>query len=98
MTEIEQELLNRVQASEYLITRLIAELLGREADAAAAGAAFVQSIRDDLYFAVTSRTKTPAKSDHLADEVSRLAERTANEALKRLALRKRRPRSRRAPE
>ena len=76
MTETEQALMNRVQAAEYLLTRIISDLLGREADPVAAGSSFLASIRNDLYFAVTVRTKTPAKSDHLADEVSQIARRS----------------------
>ena len=97
MTETEQALLNRVQAAEYLLSRILAEMIAKAPDPAAAGNDFLLSIRNDLYFAITVRTKNPAKSDHLADEVSQLAEQTAINAVKRVkmeAARNRRPRSR----
>jgi hypothetical protein len=97
MTETEQALMNRVQAAEYLLTRILSDLLAQAPDPAAAGNDFLLSIRNDLYFAVTVRTKNPAKSDHLADEVSQLAEQIAVDAVKRVkieAARNRRPRSR----
>jgi len=88
MTETEQALMNRVQAAEYLLTRIISDLLGRESDPVAAGNNFLTSIRNDLYFAVTARTKNPTKSDHLADEVSQIAEQIASEAVKRVKMAK----------
>lgn len=97
MTETEQALLNRVQAAEYLLSRILSELISKAPDPAAAGNDFLLSIRNDLYFAVTVRTKNPAKSDHLADEVSQLAEQIAVDAVKRVkieAARNRRPRTR----
>ena len=57
-------------------------------DPLGAGDRFLESIRDDLYFAVTVRTKNPTKSDHLADEVSRVAEHVAGEAVKRIKMAK----------
>ncbi|MCW5771165.1 MAG: hypothetical protein KIT16_05970 [Rhodospirillaceae bacterium] len=86
MTPNEQELINRAQAAEYLLMRLICHVMAREPDPVAAGNEFLRSIRDDLYFAVTARTKNPTKSDHLADEVSRAAEEIAAVAVKRLKI------------
>ena len=93
MTEAEQALMNRVQAAEYLLTRIISDLLTRAPDPGAAGDDFLLSIRNDLYFAVAVRTRNPAKSDHIADEVSRIAEQIAGEAVKRvkIAAAKRKP-------
>ena len=88
MTETEQALMNRVQAAEYLLVRILSDLLSREPDPLGAGDRFLESIRDDLYFAVTVRTKNPTKSDHLADEVSRVAEHVAGEAVKRIKMAK----------
>lgn len=84
MTENEQALVNRAQAAEYLLMRIICDLLATDSDPIGAGEKFLASIRGDLYFAVTSRTKNPVKSDHLSDEVSKIAERVAGDALKRL--------------
>jgi hypothetical protein len=84
MTPNEQALVNRANAAEYLLARLISELLAQKPDPVAAGEAFLESVKEDLYYAIPARTKNPAKSDHLAGEVSSVAERIVGEALRRL--------------
>jgi hypothetical protein len=86
MASNERALQIRVTAAEYLLSRILGELLAQKPDPVAAGEALVASVRDDLYFAVPAFTKNPARSDDFADEVSRAAEHVVGEALKRIKL------------
>ena len=84
MARDERALAIRVTAAEYLLSRILGELLAQKPDPEAAGEALLASVKDDLYFAVPARTKNPARSDDFADEVSKTAEHVVGEALKRI--------------
>ena len=81
----------RMSAAEYLLSRILGDLLAQKPDPEAAGEALVAAVRDDLYFAVPAYTKNPARSDDFADEVSKAAEDVVGKALQRI-------RARREPE
>jgi hypothetical protein len=91
MARDERALAIRVTAAEYLLSRILGDLLAQRPDPEAAGEALVASVRDDLYFAVPTRTKNPARSDDFADEVSKAAERVVGEALMRIRSRRPQP-------
>jgi hypothetical protein len=91
MARDERAMAIRITAAEYLLSRIIGELLQRQPDPDAAGEALLASVRDDLYFAVPAHTRNPARSDDFADEVSRAAEHVVGEALKRLKLARQEP-------
>ena len=84
MARDERALAIRVTAAEYLLSRILGELLAQKPDPEAAGEALLASVKDDLYFAVPARTKNPARSDDFSDEVSKTAEHVVGEALKRI--------------
>ena len=91
MARTERSMQIRIAAAEYLLSRILGELLAQTPDPEAAGEALVASVRDDLYFAVPAHTKNPARSDDFADEVSKAAEHVVGEALKRIKLARQRP-------
>ena len=84
MSSNERALQIRMAAAEYLLSRLLGELLAQKQDPVAAGDALLSSVKDDLYFAVPAFTKNPARSDDFADEVSKAAEDVVGKALRRL--------------
>jgi hypothetical protein len=84
MSTNERALQIRLAAAEYLLSRVLGELLARKPDPEAAGEALLASVKDDLYFAVPAHTKNPARSDDFADEVSKAAEDVVVKALRRL--------------
>ncbi len=84
MASGERALQIRLAATEYLLSRLLGDLLAQKSDPEAAGEALLASVKDDLYFAVPAYTKNPARSDDFADEVSKAAERVVGQALKRI--------------
>jgi hypothetical protein len=84
MSTNERALQIRLAAAEYLLSRILGDLLARQPDPEAAGEALLASVKDDLYFAVPAYTKNPARSDDFADEVSKAAEDIVVRALKRL--------------
>ncbi|MFO0987456.1 MAG: hypothetical protein U1F37_08810 [Alphaproteobacteria bacterium] len=84
MATDERALQIRLAAAEYLLSRILGELLARQPDPGAAGEALLASVKDDLYFAVPAYTKNPARSDDFADEVSKAAEDVVVRALKRI--------------
>lgn len=84
MADNERTLQIRLAAAEYLLSRILGELLARKPDPEAAGEALLASVKDDLYFAVPAYTKNPARSDDFADEVSKAAEDVVVRALKRI--------------
>jgi hypothetical protein len=91
MASNERAMQIRVAAAEYLLSRILGELLARKPDPAAAGEELLASVRDDLYFAVPAHTKNPARSDDFADEVSKAAEDVVGKALKRIRLGRHQP-------
>jgi hypothetical protein len=74
----------RMAAAEYLLNRILGDLLAQQPNPEAAGEALLPAVREDLYFAVPAFTKNPARSDDFADEVSKAAEHVVGEALKRI--------------
>jgi len=74
----------RLAAAEYLLSRILGDLLAQKPDPEAAGEALLASVKEDLYFAVPAYTKNPARSDDFADEVSKAAEKIVGKALKRV--------------
>jgi hypothetical protein len=78
----------RLAAAEYLLSRLLGDLLAQKPDPVAAGEALLASVKDDLYFAVPAHTKEPARSDDFADEVSKAAEDVVGKALKRIRMKR----------
>ena len=84
MANNERALQIRLAAAEYLLSRILGELLAQKPDPEAAGAALLASVKDDLYFAVPAYTKNPARSDDFADEVSKAAEDVVGKALRRI--------------
>ena len=84
MSNNERALQIRLAAAEYLLSRILGELLARQPDPEAAGDALLASVKDDLYFAVPAFTKNPARSDDFADEVSKAAEDVVVKALRRI--------------
>lgn len=80
----ERALQIRLAAAEYLLSRILGEMLARTPDPEAAGEALLASVKDDLYFAVPAFTKNPARSDDFADEVSKAAEDVVGKALRRI--------------
>ena len=88
MSSNERALQIRLAAAEYLLSRILGDLLAQKPDPAAAGEALLASVKDDLYFAVPAHTKEPSRSDDFADEVSKAAEDVVGKALKRLRMRR----------
>ena len=88
MASDERTLQIRLAAAEYLLSRLLGELMAQRPDPEAAGEALLASVKEDLYFAVPAHTKEPARSDDFADEVSKAAEDVVGKALKRLRMRR----------
>jgi hypothetical protein len=88
MASDERTLAIRVTAAEYLLARILGDLLAQQPDPESAGEALLVGVRDDLYFAVPAFTKNPARSDDFADEVSKAAERVVGEALRRIRSRR----------
>ena len=86
MASNERALQIRVAAAEYLLSRILGDVLAKKPDPTAAGEALLASVKDDLYFAVPAYTKNPARSDDFADEVSKAAEDVVGQALKRIRL------------
>lgn len=84
MPNNERALQIRLAAAEYLLSRILGELLAQRPDPEAAGEALLAAVKDDLYFAVPAFTKNPARSDDFADEVSKAAEDVVEKALKRI--------------
>ncbi len=84
MATNERALQIRLAAAEYLLSRILGELLARQPDPEAAGETLLASVKDDLYFAVPAYTKNPARSDDFADEVSKAAEDIVDKALRRI--------------
>jgi hypothetical protein len=84
MSTNERALQIRLAAAEYLLSRILGELLAVRPDPEAAGEALLASVKDDLYFAVPAYTKNPARSDDFADEVSKAAEDVVVKALRRI--------------
>jgi len=91
MARTERSMQIRITAAEYLVSRILGELLAQKPDPEAAGEALIAAVREDLYFAVPAHTKNPARSDDFADEVSKAAEHVVGEALKRIKLARRQP-------
>jgi hypothetical protein len=91
MASEERALAIRVAAAEYLLSRILGDLLAQKPDPASAGEALLAAVRDDLYFAVPAFTKNPARSDDFADEVSKAAEKVVGDALKRIKMRRTEP-------
>lgn len=89
MASDERALEIRLAAAEYLLSRLLGELIAQRPDPEAAGEALLASVKEDLYFAVPAHTKEPARSDDFADEVSKAAEDVVGKALKRLRMKRR---------
>jgi hypothetical protein len=88
MASDERTLQIRLAAAEYLLSRLLGELMALRPDPEAAGEALLASVKEDLYFAVPAHTKEPARSDDFADEVSKAAEDVVGKALKRLRMKR----------
>jgi hypothetical protein len=88
MASDERTLHIRLAAAEYLLTRLLGDLMAEKPDPVAAGEALLASVKDDLYFAVPAHTKEPARSDDFADEVSKAAEDVVGKALKRIRMKR----------
>ena len=88
MANNERTLQIRVAAAEYLLSRILGELLAQKPDPAAAGEALLASVKDDLYFAVPAHTREPTRSDDFADEVSKAAEDVVGKALKRIRMKR----------
>lgn len=84
MARDERTLAIKVAAAEYLLSRILGDLLAQKPNPEAAGEALLAAVREDLYFAVPAFTKNPARSDDFADEVSKAAEHVIGEALKRI--------------
>jgi hypothetical protein len=84
MSGNERALQIRLAAAEYLLSRILGELLAARPGPEAAGEALLASVKDDLYFAVPAYTKNPARSDDFADEVSKAAEDIVVKALRRI--------------
>jgi len=84
MATNERALQIRLAAAEYLLSRILGELLAQRPDPEADGEALLASVKDDLYFAVPAFTKNPARSDDFADEVSKAAEEVVMKALMRI--------------
>ncbi len=84
MATNERALQIRLAAAEYLLSRILGELLAQKPDPEAAGEALLAAVKDDLYFAVPAFTKNPARSDDFADEVSKAAEDVVVKALRRV--------------
>lgn len=84
MSSNERALQIRLAAAEYLLSRILGDLLAARHDPEAAGEALLASVKDDLYFAVPAYTKNPARSDDFADEVSKAAEDVVVKALRRI--------------
>jgi hypothetical protein len=91
MASDERALAIRVAAAEYLLARILGDLLAQKPDPASAGEALLAAVRDDLYFAVPAFTKNPARSDDFADEVSKAAEKVVGDALRRIKMRRAEP-------
>lgn len=91
MATSERAMQIRLAAAEYLLSRILGELMAQRPDPEAAGEALLASVRDDLYFAVPTHTKNPARSDDFADEVSKAAEDVVGNALKRLRMKRHSP-------
>ena len=84
MATNERTLQIRLAAAEYLLSRILGDLLAQKPDPEAAGEALLAAVKDDLYFAVPAYTKNPARSDDFADEVSKAAEDVVGKALMRI--------------
>ena len=84
MSSNERALQIRLAAAEYLLSRILGDLLAARRDPEAAGETLLASVKDDLYFAVPAYTKNPARSDDFADEVSKAAEDVVVKALRRI--------------